>query len=125
MAPVWTCRHVQATEREGPGCFREHDIQSFPGGMWPPSWTDVPMLMRDWIAAAQAVPEAGERLAVERLADLHARFEQIHPFLDGNGRRVGHNASVSRPCRVPAEGRFAWRSGTCGTVGLPLCRLVG
>lgn len=87
MTPVWdVAPHAQATEREGPGCFREHDIEPFPGGMRPPRWTEVPVLMRDWITGAQELRDAEELLVTERLADLHARFEQIHPFLDGNGR---------------------------------------
>lgn len=87
MTPVWdVAPHPQATDREGPGSFREHDIEPFPGGMRPPSWPEVPALMGDWIADAQALPDADESTIAETLAVLHARFEQIHPFLDGNGR---------------------------------------
>lgn len=87
MTPVWdVAPHPQATEREGPGSFREHDIEPFPGGMRPPAWTEVPALISDWIADAQALPDADESTIAETLAVLHARFEQIHPFLDGNGR---------------------------------------
>lgn len=87
MTPVWdVAPHPQATDREGPGSFREHDIEPFPGGMRPPSWPEVPALMRDWIADAQSLPDADESTIAETLAVLHARFEQIHPFLDGNGR---------------------------------------
>jgi Fic family protein len=76
----------KATAKERPGSFREHDIEPFPGGMRFPDWTQVPVLIRDWIGKAQALRkvEAGE--FPERLAELHVRFEQVHPFLDGNGR---------------------------------------
>src|SRR6478609_2847500 len=87
MTPVWdVAPHPQATPREGPGSFREHDIEPFPQGMRPPEWTEVPVLIRDWIADAQALRKADESMIAEALALLHVRFEQIHPFLDGNGR---------------------------------------
>ena len=87
MSPVWdVAPHLQASEREGPGSFREHDIQPFPGGMQPPTWTDVPALMRDWITDVQHLRDDEQAALAETLALLHARFEQIHPFLDGNGR---------------------------------------
>jgi hypothetical protein len=87
MTPVWdVAPHPQATDREGPGSFREHDIEPFPGGMRPPGWTEVPALTRDWVTDAQGLREADESTIAEAFAVLHARFEQIHPFLDGNGR---------------------------------------
>jgi len=87
MTPVWEVTpHPQATPRERPGSFREHDIEPFPGGTRPPEWTEVPVLARDWIADADALRGADESTIAEALAVLHARFEQVHPFLDGNGR---------------------------------------
>jgi hypothetical protein len=87
MTPVWdVAPHPQATAKERPGSFREHDIEPFPGGMQPPEWTQVPLLTRDWVDDAQALRKADEAEIAEALARLHARFEQIHPFLDGNGR---------------------------------------
>lgn len=87
MTPVWdVAPHPQATDREGPGSFREHGIERFPGGMRPPAWTEVPVLTRDWTTDARRLPEIDETILMEKLALLHARFEQIHPFLDGNGR---------------------------------------
>jgi Fic family protein len=85
LGPVWDVEpHMHATEREGPGSFREHEIAPFPGGMTPPSWIEVPALMRDWVRAASNLREA-ER-PIDALAASHNEFERIHPFLDGNGR---------------------------------------
>jgi Fic family protein len=87
MTPVWdVAPHPQATDRERPGSFREHDIAPFPDGMTPPSWPDLSAAMRDWITDAQALRDADQASLIEQLADLHGRFEQVHPFLDGNGR---------------------------------------
>lgn len=87
MTPVWeVAPHPLATAKERPGSFREHDIEPFPGGMRPPDWTQVPVLTRDWVGDAQALRKVEKDEIPEALARLHARFEQVHPFLDGNGR---------------------------------------
>lgn len=87
MTPVWdVAPHPQATERETPGSFREHDIEPFPEGMTPPSWPEVPALLNSWIIQAGALVDADGPDLPEALSIVHARFEQIHPFLDGNGR---------------------------------------
>lgn len=86
MGPAWSVApHPDAGEEEGPGAFRRHDIRPFPGGMTPPHWTDVPVLMRDWILDASQLRPSTEDFP-ETAAELHCRFEQVHPFLDGNGR---------------------------------------
>lgn len=86
MKPVWdVAPHPQATPREQPGSFREHDIQPFPGGMTPPSWPLVPAELSEWLERVNALDVENERF-VEDLSDLHAAFERTHPFLDGNGR---------------------------------------
>lgn len=91
MAPVWqVAPHPDASDRESPGNFREHDIHPFDDGMTPPSWPLVPTMMRDWLDLAKAT---GSRLRdpshgplPEQLAVLHNKFEMVHPFIDGNGR---------------------------------------
>lgn len=86
LTPVWDVEpHPHATPDERPGAFRRHDIAPFPGGMRPPPWTEVPALMRDWVGAACRLRPHAPSFA-EDAAALHTRFEQIHPFLDGNGR---------------------------------------
>ena len=87
MAPVWdVAPHPDATPEERPGSFRRHDIQPFPEGMQPPPWTEVPPAIDEWLKQAQALPSTDELKLPEALAGVHSRFEQIHPFLDGNGR---------------------------------------
>jgi hypothetical protein len=84
---VWdVAPHPDANERERPGSFRQHDIEPFPAGMTPPAWTEVPALTNDWLRETQELRVVGELDFAETLGRLHARFEQIHPFLDGNGR---------------------------------------
>ena len=85
MQPAWdVAPHPNATEQESPGNFREHEIAPFPSGMTPPSWVEVPAVMVDWLASIGSVRTAAS--PIEMLAVVHGRFEQIHPFLDGNGR---------------------------------------
>lgn len=70
---------------EMPGSFRRHDIRTFASGMRPPPWTDAPAQVRDWLGRVGNPPPEGLH-AIEHLASLHAEFERIHPFRDGNGR---------------------------------------
>lgn len=100
VAPVW--RHFPPADHdpnEGPGSFRRHDVEPFTGGMKPPPWPDVAPQLSDWLRAVVALgddfrdgyasaPFYDDPRAhpIARLADLHAWFERIHPFRDGNGR---------------------------------------
>lgn len=52
MKPLWqVAPHPDATPRESPGSFREHDIHPFPGGLTPPAWIDVPAQIDSWLQA--------------------------------------------------------------------------
>lgn len=120
VAPVW--RHFPPAghdPNEGPGSYRRHDIEPFPSGMQPPPWPDVPPQVSDWIATANGIipyftewlasesPEAATEPSghpITKLADLHAHFERIHPFRDGNGRagRLALNLMLVRMFYPPA-----------------------
>jgi hypothetical protein len=104
MTPVWeVAPHPDALPEETPGSFRRHDILPFPGGMTPPSFALIEPLVRDWLDMVAALPD-GDGHFMERLALVHVRFEQIHPFLDGNGRtgRLLLNLMLARTGYPPA-----------------------
>jgi Fic family protein len=93
MTPVRdVAPHEHATDAESPGNFRTHDIHPFPGGMTPPSWALVEVRTRDWVDGVNRTASTlrgvspSETALPEQLARLHNEFEQVHPFLDGNGR---------------------------------------
>jgi len=138
LGPVWeVAPHPEAADDERPGSFRRHDIATFPGGMKPPSWTDVAVRMDEWLADVQALRDLDAPHLPAELAWLHTRFEQVHPFLDGNGRtgRLLLNLLLVRLGYPPAIIRKGERArylaalshadeGDCGPLGELLARAV-
>lgn len=87
MTPVWNvAAHPHATAAEAPGNWRQHEIQPFPEGMTPPPFVEIDQGMADWVVEANKLRSTDAVPFPERLAKIHNDFEQIHPFLDGNGR---------------------------------------
>jgi hypothetical protein len=136
LGPVWqVAPHPNATDRERPGSFREHDIAPFPGGLTPPPWPDVPAEVHGWLESLNHVP-ADDR-PMEALTLAHGQFERIHPFLDGNGRtgRLLLNLVLVRLGYAPAiiytrdrtrylQGLRAADAGDPGPLGELLARAV-
>lgn len=105
MTPVWgVAPHPDAGPAEGPGSFRLHDIHPFGGGMTPPAHPLVPARLRDWLDALAAVGTGTGAHTISQLAQAHAAFERVHPFLDGNGRtgRLVLNLALVRLGYPPA-----------------------
>jgi cell filamentation protein, protein adenylyltransferase len=129
----------QLDPREGPGAYRRKEIEPFTGGMKPPTWPDVPAAVSDWVERVNESAWVGssERHAIEDFADLHAAFERIHPFRDGNGRvgRLLLNLLLVRHGYPPAviykrdRDRYLNAlqradSGDCGALGELLARSI-
>ena len=144
MTPVWdVAPHPEATDKEGPGNYREHDIASFAEGMTPPKWPLVPARVEQWVSEVCAFGQelkGGAELdqpLPEILAGIHNRFERIHPFLDGNGRtgRLVMNLVLVRlgypPIVIFKRQRDAYLSalrradsGDCGALGELVARAM-
>lgn len=88
-------RHLMSGDsRAAPGQFRS--VQNFIGGLKmeharfiPPPPSEVPRLMTDLdrLIRYQTDPESHYDIGVlSRAPIVHAQFEAIHPFVDGNGR---------------------------------------
>ncbi|MBW6468680.1 MAG: Fic family protein [Coriobacteriia bacterium] len=93
MSRVWEIEpHPNAYPDEAPGSFRRHDIRPFPGGMTPPAHPLVAAGVTAWVdqvnrfGASLSEGTLGLIDVPEALAHIHADFERLHPFIDGNGR---------------------------------------
>lgn len=104
MTPVWAVApHPDALPTESPGNFRQHDLRPFSHGMQPPSFPLVHAQVTQWTTDARAIATGPDPVCV-RVARVHAAFERIHPFIDGNGRtgRLVLNLLLTRLGYPPA-----------------------
>jgi Fic family protein len=70
---------------EKPGGYRQKDHDPLRQALRPVPCSLVGPMLNDWIESANQPPPENVHI-VQRLGDLHAKFERIHPFPDGNGR---------------------------------------
>lgn len=104
VASVWdVAPPVDYKPGEGPGGFRLHDILPFANGMTPAPFTDIHPRITDWLRTANSEAPGGIH-QMEHVARIHAEFERIHPFRDGNGRtgRLTMNLILVRRGYAPA-----------------------
>jgi Fic family protein len=113
LGPAWgVAPHPHAVEEEKPGSFRRHGIEPFAGGITPPAWTDVHSAMTDWVHSLPS--ELGRAPVVESVAVAHARFERIHPFLDGIAALASPTAKVTALRMAIERGRLKAQKGPDG-----------
>ncbi len=104
MGPVWRIFPPEgAGITEGPGAFRECEVESLREGFRPPPWITVRPQLDEWLEVVGAGPHNGAHF-LEYVAEAHASFERIHPFRDGNGRvgRLVMNLLLVRNGAPPA-----------------------
>jgi len=104
MEPVWSrFPDENAKPDEGPGGFRRCEIQPLRPGLTGAPWLHVQARLDDWLEDVNRGPAGGEHL-LYYVARLHAAFERVHPFRDGNGRvgRLTTNLLLVRASVPPA-----------------------
>lgn len=69
---------------ENAGKYRRENVVITGTDYLPPDYPAVPRMMKNYIEKIDV--NDPDRHPVERSSDLHAEFEEIHPFIDGNGR---------------------------------------
>jgi Fic family protein len=68
--------------RDDAGFFRQHPVRIVGAKTVTANYLKIPALMDELIAYINLT----EATVIESISQTHSRFEQIHPFSDGNGR---------------------------------------
>ena len=66
----------------GAGQFRTHSVRIMGSRVTLANWPKIPDLLEELVADIKN----DNSDMIEKIANIHARFERIHPFSDGNGR---------------------------------------
>lgn len=69
---------------ENAGIYRKRNVIITGTDYIPPDYREIPQLIKKYIEKLNERPKTLHTL--ERASDMHAEFEAIHPFIDGNGR---------------------------------------
>ena len=104
LRPAWDVAGAHDVALDAvPGTLRARDVRPFAGWLRSPSFTTVEGRLRDWLDLVNAAPTTTTAL-IDHVAVAHARFEQLHPFVDGNGRvgRLLVNLVLVRNGHAPA-----------------------
>lgn len=82
------------------GSYRQHSVRIVGADVPTANYVKVPYLMSSLVDAINTPMED----TVSHIAEIHSRFEQIHPFSDGNGRigRLIVHAMALRKNLTPA-----------------------
>ncbi|MFF4220016.1 Fic family protein [Streptomyces nondiastaticus] len=92
-------RRIEKNLIQTAGSFRQSDVAITGAKYRPPSWADVPDLIREMCSQYSL----GQNTELVRAAWLHATIAKIHPFMDGNGRtaRMLQDFSLLRSGLLP------------------------
>lgn len=74
----------QQINPENAGIYRQRNVIITGTEYLPPGYSEVPVLMKRHIENINS--NAKDKHPLEQASDLHAEFEAVHPFIDGNGR---------------------------------------
>lgn len=73
------------------GYFRRENVVAMRAGVVVkryPKWEGIQVAMDDWIKQVAFFQEQGANVALksQEIRNFHVKYEEIHPFIDGNGR---------------------------------------
>jgi len=74
----------QQIDPENAGRYRQRNVIITGTDYLPPDYHEVPALMKKHVENLNR--DTQDKHPLEQASDLHAEFEAIHPFTDGNGR---------------------------------------
>jgi len=89
------------------GIYRNIPVRISGSTHIPPNYIKIPELMQDLLLRYNS-----NRITIKQIAELHIRFECIHPFIDGNGRtgRLIANLELMKIGYPPVDIKFSDRN---------------